>query len=341
MKINLTLFGTLLLIFFTVDCNSQDKGIQIDYDKVKVIESVYVIDHNGIDIKQQPDVNSKTLGKYNYGEQLDIIEINKGWLGVRDRITREYEEDGHKIESTGWEKVYVQENQTGKLSNIQLTQQDLNVIISLTKNGKTEHFVNGDSLTNYLKFELIDRIAFLSKKSTSVNFLLSDTTPNRKKNGKIELFCEKKNKLYIDKPNEEVEAQKYSYIGQIEFLNKYVVKGSYYESSDYKLIDKTSGEETQTLAEYPYISTDKKHIICIYANPYEPAGDVELYVIKDKQTILVISASFKNWMPAIEKEDIFWSTDGYLYVPALHVKAFWNEQGGIDDNYQYIRIKPL
>lgn len=41
----------------------EDPGNSIDYDKTKVLETLYVIDRNGTEIKDQADENSKTLGK--------------------------------------------------------------------------------------------------------------------------------------------------------------------------------------------------------------------------------------------------------------------------------------
>jgi hypothetical protein len=86
----------------------------------------------------------------------------------------------------------------------------------------------------------------------------------KKKKGIIELKCQAKVKKIIDKPDAEESMQVFNYVGQFEFLNKYLIGGSYYEGLDYKFVDKSSGEVTQTFGEYPNISADKKHIICIY-----------------------------------------------------------------------------
>lgn len=52
-----------------------------------------------------------------------------------------------------------------------------------------------------------------------------------------------------------------------------------------------------------------------------------------------MSASFKNWMPAGEQGEIFWGDDEYLYVPILHSKVFWTDEGDFNNNYQYVRIE--
>jgi len=327
----------------TLSSEDENTGNIIDYDKTKIIKSIYVVDRKGTEIKQQADKNSKTLGTYDFGVKLDVIEEAEEWFGVRDRITREFLRNGSKVESTGWEKVYVLKSTTGSINKITLVPSDLNEISSLTINQKTETFEEGKPLNDYLKIELIDKQQFDKMKNSSVSYILPDTTETKKKNGVIELKCKNTIKKYIDrdKPDDETGIQAFNYIGQFEFLNKYLIGGSYYEGLDYKFIDKSTGEETQTFGEYPNISADKKNIICIYTNPYETTADLELYSINDKLIKHTMNASFKNWMPTVEPRKMFWSTDGYLYLTVNHVNSFWKQDGNLNDKCQYIRIKIL
>lgn len=329
------------LLSDTLNTENENTGNKIDYGNTKVLKSIVITDRKGTEIKQQADVNSKTLGIYEYGTKLDVIEENEKWIGVRDRVTREFFKDGEKIEHTAWEKVYVLKNKTGSISEIILTPSDLNIISSLKVNQKSEDFTVEKSLTKYLALELIDKSLFDSKKSSAVNFLLADTIGNKKKNGIIELKCQNKIVKYIDKPNAEESLQVFKYKGQIDFLNKYLIKGEYWEWSDCRFIDKTSGEETNIFGEYPYISPNKKNIICIYSNPYDMTADLELYAIFDKEIKHIMSASFKYWMPTGEIGKIFWSSDSYLYLAVNHIYSFWKEDGSLNDKYQYIRIKIL
>ena len=161
------------------------------------------------------------------------------------------------------------------------------------------------------------------------------------KNGIIELKCQNKTFKFIDKPDAEEERQEFYYAGQIEFLNQYIIGGSYWESLDYRFIDKTSGEETAIFAEFPYISPDKKNIICIYTNPYETTADLELYSISNNKTKHIMSVSFKNWMPTVETGEMYWGIDGYLYLTVNHVNSFWTADGHLNEKCQYIRIKIL
>lgn len=218
---------------------------------------------------------------------------------------------------------------------------DLDLIVLLTRNQKSEYFEKGKPLNDYITIDLIDKPIYDSKKKTAVNFLLPDTLEQKKRNGTIALKCIDKTVEFIDKPHEEESLQEFRYVGQIEFLNQYLINGTYWEGLDYKFIDKKTGEETQSFEEYPHISPDKRHIVCINANPYDTTADMQLYRIIGSKLKHVMNASFKKWMPAIEQEDIFWSTDGYLYLAVNHVNAYWTKEGSLNKNYQYIRIKVI
>lgn len=316
-------------------------GNQIDYDNTEVIGNLYITDRNGADAKEQAEGNSATLGTYAYGTKLEVIEETEKWVGVRDRITREFVRHGNTVRSTSWEKVYVSKTKLGPLSEIVLVPSDLNMISLLTVNEATEFFEEGQALNEYLKIELIDKSLFDSKKNSAVDFLLAGDLGHGKKNGIIELKCQNGVVKYVDKLNAEDDEQVFRYIGQFEFLNKYLIGGTYWESYDYKLVDKVSGEETATLGAYPQISPDKQNIIAISANPYELTADLELYTISNQQIKHKMSASFNKWMPTVEPGEIFWAADQYLYVAVNHVNAFWKEDGSLNEKCQYIRIRLL
>ncbi|WP_437918792.1 SH3 domain-containing protein [Sphingobacterium sp. LRF_L2] len=357
-KLNYFVYLASLFVFFSCNNNAQTRthvvqdsladtvtpmddnmGNPIDYDQTEVIGTVYVIDRNGTAMKQQANKEAKSLGVYAFGTRLDVIEETEQWLGVRDRVTRKFSKDGKEIESNGWEKVYVLKSQTGAIDEITLIPSDLNIVSLLSANQKTETYENGKQLTEHVQLELINKALFDSKKSTAVNFLLADTAAHRKTNGVIELVCDKKTVTYVDKPDAEADIQEFQYVGQIAFLNHYLIMGSYWESADYRFVDKTSGEETNIFVDYPYVSPDRKYVLCIYANPYEITADLELYTVADNKLNKVMDASFKNWMPNEQQAAMFWGADGYFYLAANHANAFWGADGKLNDKCQYMRIK--
>lgn len=317
------------------------RGYPIDYDKTKVLSNVVVTSRTGTEMKQEKDVNSKTLGTYEYGVTLEVIEDAGDWLGVRERITRTYTENNQTIESNGWEKVYVRKDATGKIGELSLLPSDLTAIAYLTINGKNQEISKDERLDDYIKIELVDKSLFESKKGTSVNYLVRDTTAITKKNGILELKTPNKTKIFKDRPTDEDSREIFTYIGQVPVLNQYLVQGNYYEGYDFQFINKTTGADTQTLNDLPYVSPDKKHIIAIYGNPYESTADLELYAVNGSKIKNIVAASFKNWMPTYEPSDMFWSSDGYLYLSVNHAKATIDADGKPSSASQYIRIRIL
>lgn len=323
--------------------NHESRTATFDYDATKIIGQVFVTNKQGAAIKEATSADAKIVGHSEYGSKLEVIEELGDWLAIRERIERHYvKDDGTKVESAAWEKVYVAKNQTGTLDEIQLTSNDLNIITSINSNGKSEFFEKGKALKSYLKFELIDQSTFEKEKNNAVHFLKADTTANIKKNGIITLPTGNKPIKITDKPGDGDYREEYNYIGQVEFLNQYLIEGSYYESLDFNFFDKTSGKKTQTFIEYPYISADKKNIICIYGNAYESTSDVQLYSISNQEIKLVMTASFSKWFPTAAKfSDSFWSSDGNFYMQVIHIKAMWGERPEDKAKPQYIRIKLL
>ena len=214
----------------------------------------------------------------------------------------------------------------------------LSIITSLSKGEKEQPLPEDSVLKSYLRIELISRSQFLSKQKTAVNFVTTDSTGIKKKNGKLRLPIKTGSKVFTDKSPFDESKQEYTYLGQIGFLNAYIIGGLYWEELDYKFISKVNGAEMQRFGGFPYVSPDKKHILTIYADPYDTDADLELFNMVKGRPKLVIRVSFKNWMPAVDKVNMFWSSDGYFYVPVLAPEKYWKQDGNLNDKYEYIRI---
>jgi hypothetical protein len=221
-----------------------------------------------------------------------------------------------------------------------LTPSDLNVISTMVLNENEQYYENLTRLKRFVKIELVSKKEYEATKKTAVNYI-TDTDKIKKKKGVIALKCLKKTVKFVDKPYNEEDRCEYTYVGQINFLNQYIIGGMYWETLDYKLVDKTSGKTTIALGSYPHVSNDKKHIICLFANPYETTADLDLYTIQNGKIKLVVSVSFKNWMNTLEDNKTFWSQDGYLYCSVNHINSYWKKDGNINNRCQYIRIKVL
>lgn len=316
-------------------------GIAIDYDNTTVLKQVYVTDKAGAAARQLPSGAARKVKSYDFGEKLEVIEEQKDWYGVQDRIYREYDEDNDSVietDVTKWEKVFVKKDQTGSINSIALTPDDLNLVSYLSVDENYEHFEKDRALDKYLKIELIDKNMFDNKRNLAVDFLSKDKII-KKKNGVLSIPTTQKLVKFTDNDVDNDGYQIFAYVGQIDSLNQHLISGSYYESGDYAMIDKETGKITQTFTEYPYISPNKKYIASAYANPYELNTDLELYQIDGTNITPIMQAGFKNWMPSTEKEDIFWARDGYLYLAVNHVATYWTADGNLNDQFQYIRIK--
>jgi hypothetical protein len=328
-----------------------EPGIPAAYDS-KLIDTLYVTDRDGIEVRNHPDSNStiilardmddawnppqkKIPLKFSYGHCLAVIEKKDEWLGVLEGITRRVKENGKAYLQDGWEKVYVRKKGTGKLSAIKLAPEDLRVIVA--DNGdedKTIYLKGGVDLT------LVDKSEYDAQKLTAVNYLVEDTTTIKKKMGVISLPYQKGFKRYTDNASKDESDNytKYTYIGQISFLNKYVLYGQYWESHDYNLIDKKTGIIAATFSDYPYISSDKKYIISILGNVYTDTAELAICKINESAITDIISANFKNWVPVIsDKNAMFWGTNGCFYVPVAQSRVY-NEK---NVDFQYLKISIL
>jgi hypothetical protein len=217
---------------------------------------------------------------------------------------------------------------------------ELSIITHLTENDSTVYYNDDESLTKYFNLELIDQKLYKTKKKKAVSFLLANTT-HKKVNGSITLPCQKKTVTFTDIPSDEETHRIYEYIGEIDLLNTFVIYGMYWEDYDFKFIDKTSGEEIKVFVNFPNISADKQKILCLGANIYENTADLDFFTIDKKKIVQKMNAAFKYWMPAGEMTDMFWSTDGAFYLPVVATTNYWKPDGSLNDQWQYIRIKPI
>lgn len=325
------------------EISNEEIGNEIDYDNTKVIKTVFVSNKNGADFKQDPSSTSKPSGRYQYNKRLDVIEEVGEWYGVRDRISRTIIQNGKTIERIAWEKVYVMKQDTETHENISLSETDLNIISYQILNENYENFENyedGKILDKIIKVELSDELEFEKWKTTSTNYLSKDSIL-KKQNGMIELKCDERSVKYIDDSSFSTNEAYYDYVGQFSFLNAYLIHGRYWENSDYILIDKVTGEEIQRFCEYPNISPDTLHIICVKPDPYSIGANIESYSISNQNIEQILNVYYKYWMSSFDTETTYWGNNNYLYIKAKHINSFWNPDGSYNENYQFIRIKIL
>ena len=220
-----------------------------------------------------------------------------------------------------------------------LTNDNVYEIVSIGNDSAWKEYDEPQENRDYFIIERIDKNIYENQKANAVQFILFDSTLHRKQEGIIELSCSQKNVKISDSLADDENRTEYAYIGQIKLLNAYMVLGLYYENYAYILFDKTTGQQTINFGELPFISPIKKYIVTLRANPYTDNAEVELYKLSGSENIKhLITLSFCNWMPD-EGKFIFWSKDGYLYVPVNHPNNYWLKNGNLNSEFEYIRIK--
>lgn len=306
------------------------------YQNSKILNTVFVCNPVGVDIFLKPETNSYCVGKHLYGDKLDVIEINPEWLGILEEVTSESSENGKIVQHTYMDKVFIKRNSTCDLSEIKILQNELFEIYK----DESENIDEFENPKNHLNIELTNVIEYQSKIAKKVDYLNHDTSLIVKKNGITELIISNDKKKYIDKSIGKEDDHIYTYLGQIDFLNSYLLYCEKYESINYIIIDKQSGNENSFI-EYPYISQDHKYIICIRSDYVEFMTNVDLYEIIDYQFKLILSTNFTKWVPSLEENKMFWGDDGYFYIPVIHVQKMKYENEEKSDDLQYIKIKKL
>lgn len=217
----------------------------------------------------------------------------------------------------------------------------LNTISYQSIVGAHPDFPADSVLKNYLKIELITAEEYEAKKQSKVYFLLVDTNKIRKRTNALRFpTAMAGTKVYKDKLTDGDDREEYEYLGQYPLFNSWLLRGMYWESMDYKFISKKDGSELASFPAMPLISPDKKMIVTISADPYEPDGGIDVYTIISAPKAgfkTKYSFRFPNWMPG-DETGMFWSSDGHIYAPIQFTKDFWDASGNLNTQYLYVRI---
>lgn len=188
-----------------------------------------------------------------------------------------------------------------------------------------------------IKLKLIDKRTFLTYSKSKKNYSIEKKTV-KKKNGVIELLTQEGKITFVDKPDDEEKMVVFNYIGEINFLQKYILNRQFWEDSDYVLIDKNDGKMHKNLISFPYISPNTKFLVCLNSNLYEKQAELVKYNIKNNKIDFDFSLNFTRWMPAVEPYEIFWITNDTIVVKFLSAKYYWKKNGFYNDEFQYLSI---
>ncbi len=353
---------TIFLLITILSCSKKTKQTEnkiqkinnstLDFEKVKILEKLYVNARNGLNYRKKP--NGIILGKLPYGEKVEIIE----YTGIKDEIA-----DENRIIKGEWlgiknyndektNKVYVFSSFLDIGSNIKLIKKNLSIVqgiyspkseVFFYESGK-EMFV--DSL---LKFEIISKDIFNQLKKKNIDYINRDST-NVHRN-KDTLFI--KHHKFIDNNIDNESRINFKYIGSIDFLNKYVILRNLWENEDFILVDKSTGKidsENEKLLQlarkngmnllgFPRISINKKNMISLKNSSFTQQAELNIFkIIKNSELQLELSLLFKTWSPS--ENEIFWISDNEFIVKAFPIDVISEyEYGEQIDSENYLKIK--
>ncbi len=301
----------ILLVFLFVFCkNGSEPNINQDHlkpQKSKKIDEpsdlntqpykTYIIDREGVVLKEDTSKSAKVLGHLSYGTQVKVYDSTSNWLGIWAYIDRvKTMPDGIKYNRQEEEKIYIPKRSTGHLTELQLVPSDLNKIVSMTRlREKTITYIKPEPLQEFLRFELAYKAEYLSNKANKVEHLQKDSMGVKVKGTQLTLQFASKQRTYVSENENEEDGVSYEYIGQIPAINKYVIRAIYWESMEYILIDRTSGEESIRPHEFPHLSPDGKYLIVFDDDVFKFHPEVELYSVDGTSIEPIVNLAFANW----------------------------------------------
>lgn len=336
-------FILFLLGVCSCNCFSQntiiiDTAFFTDNDipyETQVLSSKYITNRLGANVKRAANESSVVYEIIDYGEYVDIIEESGDWVGIKFYKHQIIKNSKGDFERWAWEKFYVSVKDIGESNEIKLDSSEV-YMGEILQNDKFVAFNAGE----YFSIELVSKKEYEDRLRDKVDFVVYDTLSHLKENGKLTLRTKKEIIELVDTLSEDTDSKIYYYVGQIPQLNKYIVKRELYEYQDNLFIDKTTGEITNTNYE-TYLSSDKKYIIAFYIDPYNVCTSVQLYEVKDKRNLnLITEFSFTKFMLLYDKVNYF-TKDNYLYLAINSPSTYFQNYENNLDDFQYIKVKIL
>ncbi|MCC9166298.1 SH3 domain-containing protein [Pontibacter sp. XAAS-A31] len=317
----------------TEEVNSSEKAAvakTVVVYEIPTIKKLFITKSSGSYIYEKPDKESTVLDTIEYGYKIDVIGEEENWYQIKERIGRSFVRNGQQVASSGWEVVYVPKANVGQLTQIKLRAMDLYKTLEQAQvKGKVE-------------ISLIGKEEFEKARSKDDKFIIQQNALVSSKDSVLVVTIANGKKEYVSSPNAEESMKIFNYVGHVGLLNAYLLAIGYYEEGEHMLYSADNGKEIISFNDYPYFSPDGKYVVSIYTNPYSYSSDFQLYKVESDQKVRkVLDASFSKWMVALEPQEIFWLDSSTLVVKVLHAQAFWDENGGLNNDYQYLKIKIL
>ena len=183
---------------------------------------------------------------------------------------------------------------------------------------------------------------YSSLKESQISYIVVDTANHYKKDSILILpvgknFIELKDEKNIEGNYNSL----YFYEGEIPFLNSYLISWSGYEDYSLFLIDKTTGEHNKIgFAHYPFISPNKKYVVCIYENYFFTRAEMQVFKIVEGNIEFLYLFHFVNWLPTAEGTSLVWIDDNSFVIKVIH-PSFQKKPDIQNEKGEYIKIEIL
>ncbi|WP_108808025.1 SH3 domain-containing protein [Aquimarina spinulae] len=349
MRTLLNLIMLLLIVMFFLNCkdssikNKQDEhkndrqnNIEATSEKIDNTIFHYVTAINGLSVRKQPDINAEKISTLDYGTPVQIIEETRQAFQVKE---------GTKTIDGKW--VLIDSKETTRIKGYVFdgfltTKNPMPYRLSNTDLNSTRSYNKDSDIDKYLILELISKKTYKELKQRQNNFITirEDTLEIKKDNGKIDLPTDQGIITLLDIREKDMGDVSYDYLGAIDSLNTYVIRGDYIGYSEHLLINKATTRK-DTLAEKPIISPNWKKMITasIDGQTIEPI-DLQLFDIEKNNYILRLMVNFQGWFHSQEENSIFWINKDEFCMKIMSLQHAENE-GFKEHCYQYIKIKVL
>lgn len=155
----------------------------------------------------------------------------------------------------------------------------------------------------------------------------------------------KKDSILFKDTSIEAYTTTYSYIGEMEYFDSYLVK-AFFEQPTYFLINKKNGSKTDISSGIPNYSPNGMYFVNIFTNTatYQHNESAYLSLIKKNENNTVekrISVSFKSWAPSSNYEDYFWISENEIVFKIFPIRKYIEEPNPNLLKSQYLKLKIL
>lgn len=303
-------------------------------------EALYIIKRGGVDGMEEPDSNTMNHGLavndfFRFGTRIKLISVKNGWMEIQ------------KAECDHCYSLFVPQSCKciGNESAVPLTSSDLDSLYREERQpyDGDENDVDTSRLTEF-KLERVSETEFYLQKKLAVNLFTADTGRFKKKDSVLFIKAMKKIVKLKDSVNGEHE-EAYDYLGQYKSINKLVIAGTYNESANCFFIDGITGKEIGTdFVDFPYLSPDKKFVVCVNTDDGDERANISLYAIKKDTVVYIASNHFQYWMPIAYGPRMFWGRDNCFYFPLVPYGALNKPDKKVlvgyspNRNYRYAKI---